>query len=467
MVEARLLERENNAETAGAAPPTNDTELRTVAARLTQERFKPLAASCYALLGLLDEPETAAQIPNRTMLFPTALLERFSETTLKREGVDEPAPFRKQDTPLIIDYLILRLLDGEYEEVVKALNAMPDFNPAENAPLAHFAAEFFYDYGNALRAAEIFSRFPPETAPSYAARQADALWVSGYVPAARALWTALGASDREEDGANRARSLYNLAATAQDKTQEAAFLKRQLALSYDTCHDLGVIRYSRLLPTAEALELLQQHGATKQTPDDPLSESAMAALQNEPLIALELVRRGIESGTLRRAVAETWLLLNEYEADARLYEWACYFFNYQRRYDEAALLVKNAGRHGIGGVWLDMHEALRMAREGGFSDALSLLVKLPEDEHWQIAANIARIQEARRAPTAALGYYEKAATLVRDNIQASRIHFRRALCLRSLARDDESRAALRLALELDPDFLAARLELRRPLASFD
>ncbi|MDR3303216.1 MAG: hypothetical protein LBS86_02260 [Treponema sp.] len=445
MAESLLLEQD--------AATTHNVELRMVLGRLTQERFKALALSSYALLGSLYDPVEAVQIANKNFLFapPTADAEAY--------------------TALTINSFILRILDGDYNSVITALNEMPDLDPVEAPVMARFAAEVYYDYGDSLRAAEIFSRFPADAATtgiSYLAREADALWVAGYVSAARLRWTTLGNSTQEKDSASKARSLYNLAASADDKAQEATFLKRQLALNDETYRELGVIRYSRLFPAVEALEIL-----TAKPPQAaaPLGENAIDTAESTKtpfgsasLLALETVRRRMETESLRRAVAETWLLLNEYPDDTRLYEWACYFFNYQRRYDETALLVKNANKHNIKGIWLDMHEALRMAREGGLSEGLDLLVNLPEYKYWQIPANIARIQEARRSPTAALGYYERAASLVGDNIEGARIQFRIALCLRALDREAESRAALQHALELDPDNLSARLELRRPLA---
>jgi tetratricopeptide (TPR) repeat protein len=84
---------------------------------------------------------------------------------------------------------------------------------------------------------------------------------------------------------------------------------------------------------------------------------------------------------------------------------------------------------------------------------------------WQAAANLGLILESRHAPFPALEYYEIAAARMPASLlraqAASRLQLRIAGCLRTLGRTEDSRRVLRYSLDLNPDNLAARLELRR------
>jgi tetratricopeptide (TPR) repeat protein len=161
-------------------------------------------------------------------------------------------------------------------------------------------------------------------------------------------------------------------------------------------------------------------------------------------------------------VAETWLLLGRHPEDEGLYQWAAYFFDYQRRYEETAQALKNAGYQGLDGYWAELHRALALLREGRFDEGEELLQTIPPSAViWQAPANIGRLLEARRASAAALEYYETAASLVKNSRAAAGVQLRIAQCLRALGRDRESRRVLEYALDLDPENLNARLELRR------
>jgi tetratricopeptide (TPR) repeat protein len=65
------------------------------------------------------------------------------------------------------------------------------------------------------------------------------------------------------------------------------------------------------------------------------------------------------------------------------------------------------------------------------------------------------------SPSAALAYYESAAALAGRGKSAAAIQIRIARCLQALGRDRESRRVLDYALDLDPENLEARYELRR------
>jgi tetratricopeptide (TPR) repeat protein len=426
--------------------------LRDYASRLSETKLKPLALSIYVLLGDMQNPIKAAAIPNRETFFSMVLPE-------KGIGASEAL---KQD--LAIDLAILRIFAGDQAEATAHINSMMQNGGATSQEILRFAAEFFYDYGNPLKAAEIFSQYADETS---LARQADALWLAAYIPGARNIWTALVSPEQGTgDGSGsssiiKARSLYNLAATSANQEEEADYLIRLLihlsapeevadpqlrsqALE-QLYHIYGTIRYTRLLDTPQSISILEQ-------------DTSM----HNPLIDLELLRRQRDIWSVDRVIAETWLLINRYSEDARMYQWGCYLFNYQRRYDEILLLIKNAEYYHISGLWMAIYNGLQLVTEGRLEEGEQQLKSISDaTDIWQVPANIARILEARRSPAAALDYYEIASTLVKDKKAAARIQFRISYCLRSLDRNQESRQALEKALELNPDYLNARLELRR------
>jgi tetratricopeptide (TPR) repeat protein len=169
---------------------------------------------------------------------------------------------------------------------------------------------------------------------------------------------------------------------------------------------------------------------------------------------------------LDRGAAEVWLLLGRHPGNEDLLEWAAWFFDHQRQYGELALLIKAADRERTQGrvfsrPWLDLRQGLSLMRESRLEEAMELLRPLA-GENWEAAANLGRIMESRRSPTAALEYYELAARGAKTKEDASRIQFRMSRCYKSLGQEGESLRALEYALELNPDNLNARLELRRP-----
>jgi tetratricopeptide (TPR) repeat protein len=143
-----------------------------------------------------------------------------------------------------------------------------------------------------------------------------------------------------------------------------------------------------------------------------------------------------------------------------MYQWANWYFIRQRNYTETAILLRNGARRSF---QFPLSEALVNIHDGNFDRAEEILAVMASDENasWAACANLARILEARRDPVRSLQYYEKAALTVSDNIDASRIRFRIAMCLKTLGRLADLRQALEQALELNPDNHSARLELSR------
>jgi tetratricopeptide (TPR) repeat protein len=398
---------------------------RAYAARISSPAMTPLALSLLSLSGALGDPARAAAVPRLPELLP-AIAPALPEAA--REG-------------LLTNTAILHILRGDIPAAAALIRTL--LPTALAAETLRFAAEFFYDFGDPLRAAELFSRFPDEAGT---ARQADALRLAGRLDSARALWTTLSSPGNGSavSPALRTRSLYNLAATAADLREELPYLERLLVISPEDVY--GVIRYTRLLESPRAIAILE---------GSPL-------LRREPLLDLELLRRREDRLPVSRIIPETWLLIERHPAETPLYEWGCYYFDWQRQYGETRVLIRNAGHRGIGSPRLTLHEGLALIREGRLDAAEELLKAVPPEEAvWQIPANIARLLEAKRSTAAALEYYEIASSKVDGGPNAALIQLRIARCLNALGRERESRRVLEYALSLDPDNLNARLELRR------
>jgi tetratricopeptide (TPR) repeat protein len=409
--------------------PEDKGLLENYASLITETRFSPLVLAIHVLAGELETP-ARARAAGADRLLARSL-------PLIREGFAGDEGER-----LGADLGLLLLLQGDYTGASSRIRGLS----AENRPpaLRRLAAEYFYDSGEPLRAAEIFYQLGD---PEGMLRSADALWLGGRREAARNTWRIIAAGNETE---GRLRSLYNLAASTADREEAARWLSgfplagtSDPALRADPLYPLGIIRYTRLMEPGQALGILED-----------------GELRENPLAALELLRRQGELWPMERTVAETWLLLGRHPEDDRLYQWGAWYFNFQRKYQETGMLVKTAGRHGIEGPWLDLNAALPLMREGKLDQAEELLRATGEAGFWQSSANLGRILESRHAPGAALEQYDAAASLVNDPGAASRIQFRRAGCLKALGRIEESRQALRDSLELNPGNLAARLELQ-------
>jgi tetratricopeptide (TPR) repeat protein len=406
-----------------------EAQIRQYHDLLTEDRFIPLALDIGVLLGDFADPlEAAAQRRGEQLL---------------ASGISS---FRGAEREFfLINAALLCLLrndtDGAASEVVLLLQS-PDLS----GKALQFAAEFFYNNGNPLRAAEFFARF---TDPWSLARQADSLWLAGYPDGAYTLWSVLAETAPDPIVI---RSLYNLASLTENTRDKTTYFERLLlktpgenpsGFSQET---FGLLGYSRLFSSRRAVDMLMTV--------DPE--------HTRPLLDLELLRRRLEQWELPRSVAETWMLLGRHPGDERLYQWGAYFFERQRQYEETALLLKQAHMNGMNGPWLELHEAIAHIRAGRLNDAEALLqAASPDDADWQVGANLGLLRESRRAVADALKSYETASSLVKDSIAAARIQLRIARCLRSLGRNQEIRRVLEYAQDLDPDNLNVRLELHR------
>jgi tetratricopeptide (TPR) repeat protein len=414
-----------------------ERKLRIYSSRLSEEPLKPVALGVHILLEDLRDPVKAETIPNKETLFSAV--------------APETKGFGSFD--LSVDLLLLQILQGDIPGASARINSLLHDSGvlARRPDLLQLAAEFFYDFDAPLRAAELFAQSSDQRS---LARQADSLWLSGYVSGSRNLWNLLLAPERSgadnADSAITARSLYNLAATTENPDEKRAnlynFMKQFSATGKgDAYYVYGLIYYSRLLEASHSIQVLET-----------------AETEGHVLLDLELLRRRSGTWTIEKSVAETWLLVNQYPDDPRIYQWGCYFFDLQRRYDETAELIRQAELRQIAAPWIDFHIALRLLREGRLNEGMERLNAIvPPHFMWQVPADIARIMEISHDPSGALEYYETAASLVKDRKSAAKILFRMSRCFRALGKEQESLYALEESLRFDPDYLDARLELQR------
>jgi tetratricopeptide (TPR) repeat protein len=423
-----------------------EAELRKILPLLASIRFAPMRLGFHVLLGDFKDPErAAASLP---VHFGQPLNAPSGEGVVIPDFLNPQFPLAPREAGLIaIDLLILKILAGDVPgagiDIQTALFAFP------SSDLTRLAAEYFYDFGDPVRSAELFSMLPDEAALS---RQGDALWLAGYGDSARAIWTMLSMYNSGLQN----RALYNLAITSQTAEDAVMLLERLIRQPFGTGEDpsrqYGLIRFSRFLEASPALAVLN----AERGPPCPV----------DPIIDLEILKRRTEIGEMPRVIAETWLLLDRYPEVETLYQWGLWYFDLQRNYTESAMLLKTAARHQFTGWWIDLYGVLQNIRNGDPDTAEKLLAGIPIDSHWAVAANAGRMLEARHAPSRALESYERAIALVTEQTVAwpniaSRIQVRIARCLRSMDRFDESRRALDYALDLNPDNLNARLELSR------
>ena len=435
-----------------------EEELREILPRLTSTRFVPMSLSLHVLLGDFQSPERAAA----NLLEDGGLSLDFAISAMGRDV-----------EAILTSLVILRILEGETWEALSAIQSTMARGHVSH-DFVRFAAEFFYDFGSPVRSAELFHSLPGEEALS---RQADALWLAGYTEHARHIWALLaaprtellpaavtGLADLQDSMALEARALYNLAVTAQTPEESEALFERLVRQGHfgGMYRELGVIRFSRLMDAPTAIAVLQAERG------DARADYAGGFPVNA-LIDLEILKRQTEVGEAARVIADTWLLLHRHPETEGLFEWAAWYFGLQRNFTETAMLLRTVERHGFSGLWRDTHEGLQLIREGRFDAAINIMEAIQmESDDWALAANMGRIFEARNAAARALEHYQRALALVMETGNpasryetASMLQFRIARCLRTLGRMDESRRALVLALDLNPNNLNARLELGR------
>jgi tetratricopeptide (TPR) repeat protein len=456
-------------------------ELSELAA-LLYGTFQDLSLAFSVYSGAMSDPAAALSLPRE--LFPLICSLAQGEEREK----------------YLVNSCLRTILENNPREAMLMVNSLFESTPLLDGTI-RFGGEFFYDHGNYLRAAEFFSSFTDDQS---LARQADSLWLAGFIEAARGLWRAAVSQNRTsvpgfeeiDVSAIKARSYYNLASTAPNGQESGHWLEQLFAAGadYQPGQVFGIIRYSRLLPQDKALAVLER-----------------TQRDLEGLYDLELLRRRNESWTVDRAVAETWLMLNRHPEDGRLFEWAVWFFDFQRRYEETVMALRNAGNNQVEGPWAALHRAFALMRSSKFKEAeqaLRSIVRSPQETGkapgrfhqplWQASADLAMLLERQRDYQEALQYYEiasnqllglqagsqadamadalveppdrlpdegegglPAAGISVERRDAARIQLCIARVLRSLGKNQESIRVLDYALDLDPGNLEAKMEKRR------
>ncbi|MDR3249055.1 MAG: hypothetical protein LBT39_09760, partial [Treponema sp.] len=229
--------------------PETAATLRGYTELINDTQLMPLALGIAILAGDFNYPGQAAASRGEALL--TAAL-----------PIIRPRLSQGAEDRLIVNLVLLRLIKQDYRGADAQLRGVSQ----PNSPATRrFLGEYYYDFGDPLRAAEIFIQEGDEKG---LLRAADALWLGGKAPNAINLWLTLsgastgrleaptaGPENFPATSAARLRSLYNLAATASTAQEQDAWFTRayqagQLdpALREDPCYHYGLVGYTRTLP---------------------------------------------------------------------------------------------------------------------------------------------------------------------------------------------------------------------------
>jgi hypothetical protein len=371
---------------------------------------------------------------------------------------------------LSIDAALLKITDrstsengslGEAQNLLAPLEIdKPSRRRSLGAKSRDFFANYFYDFGNPLLAAELWvesGASKGNAGDGDISRAASAFYIAKLNDNARQLWIALVNS--ESGIPIKSRSYYNLAATEPKDADKNHFLQMLLAGDSDitSAHVLyGMILYTRLLPDKRAAAIIAEN----------------PAIETEPLLDLELFRRTLASKPAEKSVADTWLLLDRHNADPQIYQWAAWYFDYERRFDESGFLVKTADKRGVsGGAWLAFDKAINLILNNDYSGGAQILKDA--EPAWYILANLALIFEAQRDFNGAYSNFLSAAAMLDGetnllifqknikNEKAALLQLKIAQCLSALGRKDEAHEAVLKAASIYPDNIKVRMALDR------
>jgi len=390
----------------------SEEQLRVWLPNINDYSFNTLRLALHIIIGDLNNPVKAMEIPYN----------------LYTNGIEN----------ITVNLAILKTLNRNYRDASSDVQILLA-SPSISKDALTFAAEYHYDFGDLVRSAEIFSVLGSDYSMS---RQADALYLAGYIEIATSIWNVLAERSHET-------SLYNLAITTNDSRRSRDFLEKLVGIetiSNKESRQFGLIRYSRMLDYNSATSLLRS--------------TVNFSPLNFPYIDLEICKRHTQSQNLGRQIAETWLLLDRHEKNEELYKWAFWHFFFQRSYDEIDILLDRMDLIQLEGDWINLYRAIYFMRDGNLEIAERILREIhPDEANWTVNANLGRILENYRSPARAIEQYDLASSKVPNLKSASRIQLRIARCFMALNRPGEARRALFFALDLDPDNHTARLEL--------
>ncbi|MCL2174900.1 MAG: hypothetical protein FWB73_02530 [Treponema sp.] len=422
-------------------------QLRIWLPLIADSSYNKLRLSLHVLLGDFRNPQRAAAVMS----------------DIVSDGTES----------ITVDLAILKILRNDYRaaaDIQVMLESINGEQPADNDEqiskkklsdnALRFAAEYYYDFGDLLRSAEVFSLINNTNAMS---RQADALYLGGYAENAESIWNIL-ANDASAEKQNEI-ALYNLAVLSLDqneKTQAQTFLEKLHGIEAETdaseqiikSRQFGLILYSRLNELTRAMIILRN--TRNLTP------------AKFPYIDLEINKRNSLEWNLGRQTAETWLLLDRHPEDIDLHKWAAWHLFFQRRYDEIPILLDRLNMLKYSAGWIQLYNSLYLMNDGNLQEAEKNLLSIPLNEtDWTVYANLGRIYEEIRSLSRALSQYELAASALLENASsqnkktASRIQQRAAGCLIAQNQAGEAIRVLLNAVDLDPDNISARHELDR------
>jgi tetratricopeptide (TPR) repeat protein len=401
-----------------------EDEVRALLLPLTDPVFNDLLLSFHVVLGDFNSPEKASALP----------------AGLISDGTEE----------ISFDLALLKILNNNIRGAAADIQTALNSEVPPSGEFLRFAAEYYYDFGDLSRSAELFSRIETEEA---LLRQADTLWLAGFAESARSIWLLLAEMPPPVSEANSL-SLYNMAASAKSGNETLTFLEKlaKTSVSITDSRQYGLIRYSRLLDDEKAITALESVEQLKPA--------------ERPFLDLEIHKRSASQRPLGRQLAETWLLLDRHPDNISLYNWAAWFIFYQRFYGEANVLLRRAEQNQLAGQWASVYTAVYLMQAGALDAAEGVLRNITgassgEFAEWPAFANLGLILELKRSPARALEQYGLAATKTDNPQTASRIQLRIARNLTFLGRQSEALSAISRALELDPENLSARLEWER------
>ena len=447
--EALIADTAYHSDTVSSKESGGKAELAGYIASISPFQEPVFALGLNILAENLADLQSARNIPDHERLISAA--GAFIQSTELEE--------------LNIDIAILSLLDGNIQGALTLLETTVSLGLVANQTRSTIA-EIFYDFGKPLRSAQILS---PLSDPKSICRQADALYLAGYFNEARTFWKLLcSPGDIPVSGKLLEGALYNLAATDQNPVSARSCLKELMSLNPD--HSNAVILYTRLLDNKEATSYIKSH----------ISSNTL----DKNLLELELLRRSRQLISFGRLIGETWLLIDRFPNDTRLYEWGVNLFDKQKQFGETELVFRNADFAGIESPRLTIHKALNEIIKGSLDTGEALLKSVSEEENnWSIQANLGIISEARRNQRAALPLYETALAKLKETSinplnsedinwtshelietqkrDTARLQLRIAKLLLSQRRIEEARHILEEASSLSPEDHQIRLELRR------
>ncbi|MDR0551372.1 MAG: tetratricopeptide repeat protein [Spirochaetaceae bacterium] len=460
---------------------------------ISEAVFLPLAFSFLALTGELASPGAALAQTNAPAMFAAAAQS------------PENAPIRNT---LLLDTALLHILAGgtapSWEGAASkeaADSALPFIAPLRAAPelpdnTRRFLANYYYDFGDMLTAGEMFSTLRDAESIEMAA---DALYLAGEKLGALNFWRLLS-SEGNLRGApangTYLRALYNSASLGSsfNNDENGRPLKTENEVNISALEQLFFLTSNIPANEAENLDDVRIPALalyTRFLPDD----RARALLENEDgarnhvLLDLELFKRNMPKLDIQKNAAETWLLLNRHPVSASLYQWAAWYFEYQKLYEDAAFLSHFAAQNGVESPALAFNESLSAMRSGALRQAGGVLAGLIEQLpaassglertadgawslRWASEANLALIMEANREPREALIHYEKAIAAfsalngqfplkytARKKTALILVHIAR--CYETLGMQTQAREALVQALALDADNIDVNLALRK------